>query len=98
MFNESNTLPKCYTEWYDPSTKLRKNAPGINECRKYAGFGVINDQFVFAVGGVNQSSSKSVSRLDVSSQPLSWVPMVNMLVCRYRLGVGVLDNCIYAVS
>ncbi|CAI6371046.1 unnamed protein product [Macrosiphum euphorbiae] len=98
MFSKSNTSPKCYTEWYDPATKLRKNAPGINECRNYAGFGVINDQFVFAVGGVNGSSSKSVSMLDVSSQSPSWVPMADMLVSRKELGVGVLDDCIYAVG
>ncbi|XP_029341283.1 kelch-like protein 3 [Acyrthosiphon pisum] len=80
MFNKSNTSPKCYTEWYDPATKLRENAPGINDCREMAGFGVINDQFVFAVGGVNGSSSKSVSMLDVSSQSPLWVSMAEMLV------------------
>jgi len=54
MFNRSDTLPKCYIEWYDPLTKVRKNAPGINDCRQTAGLGAIRDQFVFAVGGVNQ--------------------------------------------
>jgi len=98
MFNWSNTLPKCYTEWYDPTIKLRKNAPEMYDCHLMAGFGVIRDQFVFAVGGVNQSSSKSVSMLDVSSQSPSWVPMVDMLVSRKLSGIGVLDNCIYAVS
>ncbi|CAI6372690.1 unnamed protein product [Macrosiphum euphorbiae] len=98
MFNESNTSPECYTEWYDPATKLRENAPGINECRRNAGFGVINDQFVFAVGGVNESMSTSVSMLDVSSQSPSWVPMADMLFSRMYSGVGVLDDCIYAVG
>eukprot|EP00102_Acyrthosiphon_pisum_P023579 XP_016660789.1 PREDICTED: ring canal kelch homolog [Acyrthosiphon pisum] len=98
MFNESDTSPKCYTEWYDPATKLRENAPGINECRDTAGFGVISDQFVFAVGGVNEKSSKSVSMLDVSSQSPSWVPMADMLVSRNRLGVGILGDSIYAVA
>ncbi|CAI6377263.1 unnamed protein product [Macrosiphum euphorbiae] len=98
MFSKSNTSPECYTEWYDPATKLRENAPGINESRKCAGFGVINHQFVFAVGGVDGSSSTSVSMLDVSSQSPSWVPMADMLVSRMRLGVGVLDDCIYAVG
>ncbi|XP_060870645.1 kelch-like protein 2 isoform X2 [Metopolophium dirhodum] len=99
MFNQrSDTSPKCYTEWYDPATQLRENAPGINDCRKTAGFCVISDQFVFVMGGVNGSSSKSVSMLDVSSQSPSWVPMVDMLVSRWQLGVGVLDNCIYAVG
>jgi len=98
MFNRSDTLPKCYTEWYDPLTKLQNKAPGINDCRQTAGLCVIRDQFVFAVGGVNQLSSKSVSVLDVSSKSPSWVSMDNMLVSRNRLGVGVLDDCIYAVS
>jgi len=98
MFKRSNTSPKCSTEWYDPATQLRENAPAINGCRQLAGLGVISDQFVFVVGGVIQSSSKCVSMLDVSSQSPSWVPMVDMLVSRRRLGVGVLDNCIYAVS
>ncbi|XP_029342505.1 kelch-like protein 2 isoform X2 [Acyrthosiphon pisum] len=98
MFNPSDTSPKCYTEWYDPVTKLRENAPGLIECRKFAGIAAIKDQFVFAVGGVNGSSSKSVSMLDVSSQSPSWVPMVDMLVSRNRLGVGVLGDSIYAVG
>ena len=97
-FDVLNTSPKCYTEWYNPATQLSKIAPGLNESRMSAGFGVINDQFVFAVGGVNRSSSKSVSMLDVSSQSPSWVPMADMLVSRMDLGVGVLDDCIYAVS
>eukprot|EP00102_Acyrthosiphon_pisum_P018398 XP_008190141.1 PREDICTED: uncharacterized protein LOC100572585 [Acyrthosiphon pisum] len=98
MFNLSDTSPKCYTEWYDPATKLREKAPGINYCRFTAGLGVIRDQFVFAVGGVNSSYSPSVSMLDVSSQSPSWVPMADMVVERGRLGVGVFDDCIYAVG
>ncbi|XP_016660786.1 kelch-like protein 2 isoform X2 [Acyrthosiphon pisum] len=98
MFNWSHASPMCYTEWYDPATKLRENAPGINECRKFAGLGVLRDQVVFAMGGVKGKSSKSVSMLDVSSQSPSWVPMADMLVSRMRLGVGVLDDCIYAVG
>ncbi|XP_029342500.1 kelch-like protein 3 isoform X6 [Acyrthosiphon pisum] len=97
-FNRSNKFPKCYTEWYDPATNLRENAPGINDCRQSAGVGVIGDQFVFIVGGVNGSSSKSVIVLDVSLKSHSWVPMVDMLVSRARPGVGVLNNCIYAVG
>jgi len=98
MFNESDTSPMRSTEWYDPATQLRENAPGINDCHQLAGLGVIRDQFVFVMSGVNGRSSKSVRMLDVSSQSPSWVPMVDMLVSRRRLGVGVLDDCIYAVS
>ena len=98
MFYRSDTSPKCYTEWYDPVTKLRGKAPEINDCRLTGGLAVIRDQFVFAVGGVNESSSRSVNMLDVSSQSPSWVPMADMLESRNELGVGVLDDCIYAVS
>eukprot|EP00102_Acyrthosiphon_pisum_P015467 XP_008186031.1 PREDICTED: ring canal kelch homolog isoform X1 [Acyrthosiphon pisum] len=98
IFKRSDTSPKCYTEWYDPATKLREKAPGINDCRQFAGLGVIKDQFVFAVGGENDSSSQSVSMLDVSSQLPSWVPIADMVVKREQLGVGILDDCIYAVG
>ncbi|XP_060856918.1 ring canal kelch homolog isoform X2 [Metopolophium dirhodum] len=98
MFYWSDTLPKTYTEWYDPATNLRKSAPEMNDCRRKAGVGVIRDQFVFVMGGVNSSSSKSVSMLDVSSLSPYWIPMVNMLVSRAYLGVGILDDYIYAVG
>jgi len=98
MFNWSDTFPKCYTELYDPVTQLRKNAPEISDFHEMAGLGVIKNKFVFALGGVNRSCSQSVRMLDVSSQSPCWIPIVNMLVCRKFPGVGVLDNCIYAVS
>eukprot|EP00102_Acyrthosiphon_pisum_P019776 XP_016656986.1 PREDICTED: kelch-like protein 2 isoform X1 [Acyrthosiphon pisum] len=98
MFNRSGTSLKCYTEWYNPETKLHEKAPGINNCRWEAGLCVVRDQFVFAVGGVNNIRSQSVSMLDVSSQSPSWVPMADMVVKRRRLGIGVLDDCIYAVG
>lgn len=98
IFARSKISPKCSTEWYDPINQVRKDGPEMNDCRMTAGIGVIIHQFVFVMGGVNQSSSKSVSMLDVSSRSPSWVPIVDMLVSRNGLGVGVLDNCIYAVS
>ncbi|XP_029341301.1 kelch-like protein 2 [Acyrthosiphon pisum] len=94
MFIRSDTFPKCCTEWYDPVTNLRENAPGINECRQPAALFVIRDKFVFSVGG----KSKSVFMLDVSLKSPSWVPMANMLVSRDWLGVGVLGDSIYAVG
>ncbi|XP_003248840.2 ring canal kelch homolog [Acyrthosiphon pisum] len=36
--------------------------------------------------------------LDVSLQLPSWVPMADLVVKRKQLGVGVLDDCIYAVG
>lgn len=98
MFKRSKTLPKCNTEWYDPVTKVRKNAPGMNDCRQAAGLGVIRDQFVFAVGGMTKSSCQSATMIDASLQSPCWVPMANMLISRKLPGVGVLNNCIYVVS
>jgi len=98
MFYWSDKLPKTYTEWYDPATNIRKSAPEMNDCRRKAGVGVIRNQFVFVMGGMNSSSSKSVSMLDVSSPSPCGIPMVNMLVSRVYLGVGILDDYMYAVS
>ena len=70
----------------------------MSNCRSTAGLALIKDQFVFAVGGVDELSSRSVEMLDLYSQSPIWVPMVDMLVSRTDLGVAALDECIYAVS
>ncbi|XP_026815932.1 kelch-like protein 2, partial [Rhopalosiphum maidis] len=99
LFEFSNELIKCRTEWYDPETNLRKNAAEINNCHYKFGISVIRDQFIFAMGGIIKSLiSQSVSMLDVSSLSPCWVPMADMLVHRTNLGVGVLDDCIYAIG
>lgn len=98
MVSWSNIMTRCYAEWYDPVTMMREDAPKMNECILLPGFGVIKDKFVYSVGGYDYLNPMPVSMLDVSSRSPSWVPMANMLVSRKGLGVGVLDNCIYAVS
>lgn len=61
--------------------------------------GVINDKFVFAVGGGNSPSLfGSLEMLDVFSEELCWEPKNSTAISRQHLGVGALDNCIYAVS
>jgi len=85
-------------EWYDPVTKVRKDAPEMNDCLLLPGFGVIRDKYVYSVGSMDIMSSISVKMLDVSSRSPFWVPMVNMLAMRNGLGVGEMHNCIYAVS
>jgi kelch-like protein 2/3 len=70
----------------------------MNKCCVKPSVGVFRDQFVFAMGGMNKLCSQSVSMLDVSSLLPCWVPMADMLVNRKNLGVGVLNECIYAVS
>jgi len=91
-------MKMSYTNWYDPETNRFQIAPGLKECRSNADLGMVSGQFVFAVGGVYNSSSRSVEFVDVSTRSLRWVPMVDMLISRRNLGVGVVNDCIYAVS
>lgn len=98
MFFCSEKLSKFSSKWYDPATNLFKNAVEMNDCPMKTNIGVIRDQFVFAMGGINgKLSSQSVSMLDVSSPSPCWIPMADMLVERNYLGVGELNDCIYAV-
>jgi len=94
----SERMKKCYTSWYDPATNLWQIAFEMSECHRPSGLAVVTSQFVFALGGFYITNSRSVKMLDVFSHSSCWIPMVEMLVTRYNLGVGVLDNCIYAVS
>jgi len=94
------------TYWYEPATNLICYAPKMIESRNYAGLCVVKDHFVFAIGGVKLygcsgytgNSIISVEMLDVSSSSLCWVSKADMLVNRNCFGIGVLNNCIYAVS
>lgn len=90
-----------WTKLYDPATNQWQFAPEmINPLRRSAGLAVIKHNFMFAVGGVhNLTSSDTVEMLNLSSKfQFWWVESVNMLVRRVRFGVGVLNDCIYAVS
>jgi len=54
---------------------------------------------VFALGGISlRSPLMSVAVLDISSESACWKSSVDMLVTRKQLGVGVLNNYLYAVS
>jgi len=77
-----------------------QQAPKMSKCYKSGRLIVINDEFVLAVGGVNLESNNNqcVEMLDVYLKSSSWIPMMNMLVGRKYLGVGLLNNCVYAVS
>ncbi|XP_016658900.1 kelch-like protein 2 isoform X1 [Acyrthosiphon pisum] len=46
----------------------------------------------------NFARFRSFEMLDVSSRTLCWVPKIELSVSRQNLGVGALDNCIYAVG
>jgi len=63
------------------------------------GLAVVKDNFVIYMGGMNLGSAHpSVYLLDLSSESLQWKPSVDMLVKRRHLGVGVINNYLYAVS
>jgi hypothetical protein len=81
--------------------------PKMIEFCKEVGLCVVKDQFVFVMGGFeffydgfknDYRILRSVKMLDVSSSSLCWVSKADMLVSRKSFGIGVLDNCIYAVS
>ncbi|XP_016658368.2 kelch-like protein 2 [Acyrthosiphon pisum] len=71
----------------------------IKRCRG-AGLAVVNENFVFAVGGVDSFRTflRSVEILDLSSESPSWKSSVDMLVERNFPGVGVINNYLYAVG
>lgn len=94
-------------EWYDLTTNQWHFGPEMNRCRYSAGLAVLKDNFVCAVGGGGyftdicsyyDLSYQSVERLDLSSQSPRWELTIGMSVKRSSLGVGVIDNCLYAVS
>ncbi|KAL5236033.1 hypothetical protein ACI65C_003443 [Semiaphis heraclei] len=88
----------CSTEWYDPKIGRWNIGPEMITPRDSIGVGVVNDNFVFAVGGFNISALRCVEVLNLSSESPCWKPTVNMLVKRQLVGVGVIKNYIYAVG
>ncbi|XP_026808340.1 ring canal kelch homolog [Rhopalosiphum maidis] len=98
---------KSVISWYDPATNLLRIAPKMIESYKGFGLCVVKDQFVFIMGGIEYFYNghkytyrlmRSVKMLDMSSSSLCWVSKVDMLVSRKSFGIGVLDNCIYAIG
>jgi len=100
----SDSAKKSIINWYDSATNRLHFAPELIESRGLAGLCAVKDQFVFAMGGVQSydrrqfNSRCSIEMLDVSSSSLRWVSKVRSLVIRKSFGIGILDNCIYAVS
>lgn len=89
------------TEWYDPKINRWQSFTTIMTPRFFGGLAVVKDNFVFAVGRIGygfNSPDHSVNVIDLSSESPHWKPTTNMLVKRRNLGVGVINNYIYAVS
>jgi len=98
MLSLSNKTLMCDINWYDPATNSWKISIGVHECHRPIGLVTVTSQFVFSLGGFYLQNSRSVEMLDLFSYSPCWMPMPDMLVCRFNLGVGVLNNCIYVVS
>jgi kelch-like protein 2/3 len=86
--------------YYDPNNNILKNAPPMSKRFMHdvypCALVLLKEHFLFAVGNI--FTSKSVLMLDLSLQSPCWIPIVNMLVNRTNIGVGVIDDKIYAVS
>jgi len=98
MLSLSNKTLMCDINWYDPATNSWKISIGMDECVRPIGLVTVTSQFVFSIGGFYTPNSQSVEMLDLFSHLPCWMPMPDMLVIRFNLGVGVLNNCIYVVS
>ncbi|XP_008186422.2 ring canal kelch homolog [Acyrthosiphon pisum] len=90
---------KC-TEFYDPKMRRWVNGPNMISKRWKPCLAVVKDNLVFAVGGSSDRLKpvRTVEVLDLSSEMPCWKPSVDMLVERHIFGVGVINNCLYAVG
>ncbi|CAH1738467.1 unnamed protein product [Aphis gossypii] len=98
MLSLCNKTLMCDTNWYDPATKSWKFSIGMDECIRPIGLVTVTNQFLFSVGGFYTPNSQTLEMLDLFSYSPCWTPMPDMLVIRFNLGVGVLNNCIYVVG
>ncbi|XP_060850673.1 ring canal kelch homolog isoform X2 [Rhopalosiphum padi] len=92
----SLTMKKYCLNWYDPVTKEWQIPIKINKRYSPCALALLKEHFVIILG--DECGSKSVEMLDLSSNSYCWVSMVDMLVSRESLGVGVVDNCLYAIG
>jgi len=85
---------------YDPKINQWQSEPLMKIPRLSGGLAVVKDTFVFYMGGYcsSRKTYRSIDVLDLSSGSPFWKPFVDMIVPRRHLGVGVINNHIYAVS
>jgi len=94
------TNTRITAELYDPKIKQWQSEPLMTTPRLGGSLAVIKDTFVFYIGGfrLSKETYQTFNVLDLSSELPSWKPSVEMIVPRRHLGVGVINNHIYAVS
>ncbi|XP_008181223.1 kelch-like protein 2 [Acyrthosiphon pisum] len=87
-------------EWFDTRTNLWHIGPELIANFRRSSLVVMNDNFVFAMGGYNYDELplRSVFVLDISSESPCWQQSVSMLELRESLRVGVIKDNIYAVG
>ncbi|XP_008186420.1 ring canal kelch homolog isoform X2 [Acyrthosiphon pisum] len=88
------------TKFYEPKISQWNNGPAMITNRKNAGLAVVKDNLVFAVGGSTDTfhQLRSVDLLDLSAESYCWRSSVEMFVKRNNVGVGVINNYLYAVG
>ncbi|XP_060835299.1 kelch-like protein 2 isoform X1 [Rhopalosiphum padi] len=96
VFGWSSVRAECFIEWYDPEIKEWNLGPKISGYDTRSNLVERNGVFVYAVGSF--STSKSVYMLDLSSHSPSWISKEPMFIQRSELGVGLLNDWIYAVG
>jgi len=89
-------MKKYCINWYDPETNVWQTPLKINKRYSPCALALLKDHFVVVLG--DEYGSSRVEVLDLSSKAYRWISMVDMLVSRECLGVGVIDNCLYAVN
>jgi len=91
-------MNKCNINWYDPTTNLWKRALGMRDGYWPVHIGLLTDKFVFAIGSNYLPRARSVQMIDLSSESFRWESLDNMIVDRTHFQIGVLNDCVYAVS
>ncbi|KAL4083197.1 hypothetical protein QTP88_028527 [Uroleucon formosanum] len=97
----SETKSIYSSEWYNPKIKQWSLGPELIRARRRHSLAITNDNLVFVAGGhhCRRSIIKTVDVLDLSSESLCWQPNINMMLFeRLFLGIGVINNNIYAVG
>ncbi|XP_016658264.1 ring canal kelch homolog isoform X1 [Acyrthosiphon pisum] len=98
VLGRSESTNNFSINWYDPTTNIWQRALDMRKGWLPVHLALIANQFVFGVGSSNTKNSECVKMLDLHSQTSSWLPMDDMSIGRMGLGVGVLNNCVYAVG
>ncbi|XP_016665001.1 uncharacterized protein LOC107885817 [Acyrthosiphon pisum] len=86
------------TTFYEIKISRWHYGPEMITNRKNAGLAVVKDNLVFAVGGSTDMfhQLRSVDVLDLSAESPCWRSSVEMFVKRNNVGVGVINNYLYA--